>query len=68
MTGVSSHWPSILMQDGSDFLVSMTKQAAFGRLEVSIENAADPELQQVVFHPGYGAYLFDVLFSDITSP
>ena len=56
------------MQDGSDFLVSMTKQAGFGRLEVSIENAADPELQQVVFHPGYGAYLFDVLFSDITSP
>ena len=56
------------MQDGSDFLVSMTKQAAFSRLEVSIENAADPELQQVVFRPGYGAYLFDVLFSDITLP
>ena len=68
MTGVSSHWPSILNEDGSDFLVSMTKQAAFSRLEVSIENAADPELQQVVFRPGYGAYLFDVLFSDITLP
>jgi hypothetical protein len=65
MTGVSSHWPSTLMQDGSDFLVSMTKQAAFSRLEVSIENAAGPELQQVVFRPGYGAYLFDVLFSDM---
>ena len=53
-----------LMQDGSDFLVSMTKQPAFNRLEVSIGNAAGPELQQVVFHAGYGTYLFDVLFSD----
>ena len=58
----------LIMQDGSDFLVSITKLADLNRLEVVIGNAAAPELEQMVFRPDYGTYLFDVLFTDGKSP
>jgi hypothetical protein len=53
----------LIMQDGSDFLVSITKQAGWNRLDVMIGNAATPELVQIVF-AHYGTYLFDVFFTD----
>jgi hypothetical protein len=56
----------LVMQDGSDFLVSVTKQPSGNRLDVMIGNAAAPELVQIVFaqYAQYGTYLFDVLFTD----
>ena len=53
----------LIMQDGSDFLVGVTKLSGQNRLNLMIGDAAGPELVQNVFAQ-YGTYLFDVLFTD----
>ncbi|MGI8890712.1 MAG: hypothetical protein ACR2G0_08015 [Chthoniobacterales bacterium] len=54
----------LLMQDGSDYVVSIVKQAGANRLNVIIGNTASPALNDFVYTLNYGVYTLDALFTD----
>ncbi len=59
--GYATH---LLMEDGRDFVVSVTKDAFFHRLEIVIGNKDSPALDDDIFTLDYGVYTFDILFLD----